>query len=63
MTFVKAGTEALPMKKAAVKQLSRADSLIGNGREKRSRKDSTHFHPRLAGPAGATPRQCYSTSE
>ncbi len=34
MTFAKAGTEDLPMKKVELKQLSRGRSLIGNGQQK-----------------------------
>lgn len=54
MTFVKAGTEALRMKKAVMKQLSRENSLIGNGRENvRERFDT--FSPTSCWSRGGNP--------
>ena len=55
MTFAKAGTEDLPMKKVELKQLSRGRSLIGNGQLESSWIEWTHSHPRPGIAAGANP--------
>lgn len=63
MTFIKAGTKNVPLERVVMKQLSREDYLIGNGRENvqgNVRHILTHV---LTEWRGQTPRQFYSTSE